>query len=139
MAFQRKSKSSTGLKAKLDKVFSLYIRLRDCDENGTFRCISCNRILPFEQGDCGHYVNRQHMALRWNELNCNIQCRRCNRFDEGNIQGYRQGLVRKYGEQQVLLLESRKYETKKWTQFELETLIKYYEGEVKRLRKEKRL
>lgn len=130
---------TTGLKAKLDRVFSQYIRLRDMMPGGVFRCISCGQIKPIEQADCGHYINRQHMATRFSEMNCNAQCRSCNRFDEGNMQGYRRGLVQKYGEQRVLLLEAQKYETRKYTEFEYEALIKHYRAEIKRMLEEKRL
>lgn len=128
-----KTKRPTGLKAKLDKVFSQYIRLRDRMPGGVFRCISCGQIKPIEQADCGHYINRQHMATRFSEMNCNAQCRSCNRFDEGNIQGYRRGLVQKYGEQRVLLLEAQKYETRKYTDFEYEALIKHYRAEIRKM------
>ena len=124
---------TTGLKAKLDRVFSQYIRLRDMMPGGVFRCISCGQIKPIEQADCGHYINRQHMATRFSEMNCNAQCRSCNRFDEGNMQGYRRGLVQKYGEQRVLLLEAKKYETRKYTDFEYEALIKHYRAEIKKM------
>ena len=129
---------TTGLKAKLDRVFSQYIRLRDMMPGGVFRCISCGQIKPIEQADCGHYINRQHMATRFSEMNCNAQCRSCNRFDEGNMQGYRRGLVQKYGEQRVLLLEAQKYETRKYTDFEYEALIKHYRAEIKRMLAEKK-
>ena len=118
--------------AKLDKVFSLYIRLRD-SENGVFKCISCGKYKRFEQADCGHYVNRQHMSLRYSEMNCNAQCRHCNRFLEGNIQGYRRGLIDKYGESNVELLESMQNKTNKISEFELEEMIKYYQSKVKEL------
>ena len=118
----------SNLKAKLDKEFSLYIRLRDCMPNGFFRCISCGQIKPFEQADCGHYVNRQHMATRFDEMNC---------FDEGNMQGYRKGLVSKYGEQAVMLLEAKKNQSRKYSDFEYEILIKHYKELSKKLRKEK--
>ena len=39
-----KIKKKPDLVAKLDKVFSRYIRLRDCMPNGYFRCISCGQI-----------------------------------------------------------------------------------------------
>lgn len=125
------------LKAKLDKEFSQYIRLRDCMPNGFFRCISCGQIKPFAQADCGHYINRQHMSTRFDEMNCNAQCRHCNRFDEGNIQGYRKGLVQKYGEQAVVLLEAKKNQHRKYSDFEYEALIKHYKELNKKLRKEK--
>lgn len=124
-------------KGKLDRIFSKYIRLRDMMKGGVFKCISCGRILPIEQADCGHYINRQHMSTRFSEMNCNAQCRSCNRFDEGNMSGYRAGLVRKYGEARVVLLEAKKYETRKYTEFEYDALIKHYQAEVKRLMAEK--
>ena len=124
---------------KLDTVFSRFIRLRDARKDGTFQCISCGRILPLDQADCGHYINRQHMSTRFSEKNCNAQCRSCNRFDEGNMQGYRRGLILKYGEPAVLLLESMKNQTNKISDFEYSTMIKYYQGEVKRLKEEKQI
>lgn len=133
----RKVKNS--LKNKLDKVFSMYIRLRDVSVNGTFRCISCGKIKEFSQADCGHYINRQHMSVRFSEKNCNAQCRQCNRFDEGNIQGYRRGLISKYDEATVLILESMKYEFNKISDVEYKFMIDHYTKEVKRLKKEKQL
>ena len=134
-----KVKKPTNLKAKLDKVFAEFIRLRDTMPNGFTRCISCGKIIPYAETDCGHYLNRQHTATRFDEMNCNAQCRSCNRFDEGNIVGYRRGLVNKYGEKRVLLLESRKYDVKKYSEFEYKVLIDYYQKKVKELRKEKDL
>lgn len=132
-----KSGKHPDLKSKLDKEFSLFIRLRDAMPNGYFRCISCGQIKRFEQADCGHYINRQHMSTRFDEMNCNAQCRKCNRFMEGNIQGYRQGLITKYGEQRVLLLEAKKNQTRKYSDFEYKELIKYYKALNAKLRKEK--
>lgn len=134
-----KVKKKPDLAAKLDRVFSRYIRLRDCMPNGYFRCISCGQIKPFEQADCGHYINRQHMGTRYHEVNCNAQCRKCNRFMEGNMQGYRQGLVAKYGERRVLVLESMKSQTRKYSDFELTELSKYYKALGDKLSKEKGL
>ena len=132
-------KKKPDLKAMLDKEFSLYIRLRDAMPGGFFHCISCGQIKPFEQADCGHYINRQHMSTRFDEMNCNAQCRKCNRFMEGNMSGYRRGLVAKYGERRVLLLESKKNQTRKYSDFEYAELIKYYKALNAKLRKEKGL
>lgn len=129
----------SSLKTRLDTVFAMFIRLRDAMPNGMFRCISCGRLLPFDQSDCGHYINRQHMATRFNEKNCNAQCRKCNRFDEGNIQGYRRGLIAKYGEPTVLMLEAIKNQINKISDFEYRAMIDYYRKEVKRLKKEKQI
>ncbi len=121
---------------KADTAFSLYIRTRDAQPfSGThFRCISCQRILPISKADCGHYINRQHMALRFSELNCHAQCSHCNRFDEGNASGYRQGLIDKIGEDKVLLLEAQKYTTNKLSVFEIEAIAKHYRAETKKFK-----
>ena len=58
---------------------------------------------------------------------------------EGNMSGYRRGLVAKYGEQRVLLLESKKNQTRKYSDFEYAELIKYYKVLNVKLRKEKGL
>lgn len=130
----------SNLKNQLDTVFSQYIRLRDMIPNTTiFRCISCGMIKPINQADCGHYINRQHMSTRYSEINCNAQCRHCNRFDEGNMQGYRRGLVNKYGETKVTLLESQKYEVRKYSDFEYKALIQHYKKEIKRILDERGL
>ena len=117
---------------KLDKVFSLYIRQRD-SENGFFKCISCGQIKPYDQCDCGHYINRQHISTRFDEKNCNAQCRKCNRFEEGNAQGYRRGLIEKYGEKAVELLEIKKFNTSHLNLPEIEILTKYYKEKIKEL------
>ncbi|MCI1681418.1 MAG: recombination protein NinG [Bacteroides sp.] len=122
---------------RLDNVFSLYIRLRDASPNGTFRCISCGQIKSFEQADCGHYISRQHMSLRFDEKNCNAQCKTCNEYQDGNIQRYRMGLITKYGEETVEWMESQKNQINKISESDLRDKIAYYRKEVKRLEKEK--
>lgn len=119
-------------KAKLDRVFSEYIRKRD-SKDGYFTCISCGRVLPYEQADCGHYINRKHMITRYSEVNCAAQCRKCNRFDEGNMSGFRNGLVSRYGEERVLILEMQKDKTKRYSDVEYKVLIEHYKNEINKL------
>ena len=116
-----------------DNAFSLFIRTRDAQPfSGThFRCISCGKIKPIEQADCGHYINRQHMSLRYSELNCHAQCRHCNRFDEGNVQEYRRHLIEKLGEEKVVLLEAMKHTSNKLSVFELKAIASHYKQETK--------
>jgi len=61
---------------KLDTIFSKYIRRRDCGY-GYAPCISCGKPVTYDTSDCGHYENRKHMATRYDEINCNAQCRNC--------------------------------------------------------------
>lgn len=118
---------------KLDKVFSLYIRLRDVMPNGMFRCISCGKIKPYAQEDCGHYISRIHMATRFDEDNCHGECRNCNRLSADHLIGYRKNLIQKIGLDRVSSLEWKHNQIKHWTKEELREKIAYYTKEVKRL------
>jgi hypothetical protein len=105
--------------AKAQKVFNAWIRERDKD----FGCISCGA----QVNHAGHYLSAGHHGhLRFNEVNVNGQCLRCNNFLHGNLINYRQGLVKKYGEEKVLMLEAKARQTKKWSRVELEAIINEY-------------
>jgi 5-methylcytosine-specific restriction endonuclease McrA len=117
----------------LDRIFSEYIRRRDSDENGYGRCISCGKIVHWKDADAGHFVNRAHMALRYDEKNVNLQCRSCNRFDEGNSIGYSEGLVRKYGPEVLDYLKIKKHNLCKFGKFEIDLLKKEYKRKIKEI------
>lgn len=139
---KKTKKTSTGRKktnlvAKLDKVFSLYIRLRDSMPNGYFKCISCGQIKRFDQADCGHFYSRTHMATRFDEDNAHSECSFCNRFCADHLIGYQTNLIKKIGMSRFELLRVKSHSVKKWSDFELEAMIKHYTLEVKRLSSEK--
>lgn len=120
------------IKAKLDKVFSRYIRLRDTNGDGrTFTCISCGKVKPVEQMDAGHFWNRIHLATRWDERNVWGECRYCNRFDENHLLAYKNHLIERIGQRQYDILEMKHRMPAKWTDFEGKALIDYYTREVK--------
>lgn len=145
---------------KLDKVISLYVRMRDSRyfHYKYFRCISCGRVLPIDQADCGHYHSRTHMSLRFDTRNCNAECRRCNRFSSDHLIGYRKNLIRKLGllsykqkhpnipaieeevkrlgEQQLDMMDVEKHQTKKWSVFELQKLYQYYSALILKMKEE---
>ena len=124
---------------QLDRIFSLYIRLRDALPNGMVKCISCGRYFPFTQVDCGHFYSRIHTSTRWDEDNCNAECRYCNRMSSEHLIGYRANLVRKIGEQRVALLEVKAHQTVKRDDYVLKLLIEDYKKKVEALLKEKQI
>lgn len=115
------------LKKKAQATFNAYIRARDNDKG----CISCSGQVQ----NAGHYYSEgHHPALQFNEVNVNGQCVRCNRYLHGNLINYRIGLVKRYGEQKVLLLEwTAKKPAKRWKRIELIAIIQYYQEETKKL------
>ena len=92
----RPKKEST-LKKNLDDVFSKFIRQRDADKNGMVRCCSCGTMLHWKDSDASHFVSRKYLYTRYDERNVHASCRKCNRFLEGNKEGYSLFLINKYG------------------------------------------
>lgn len=145
---------------QLDKILSLYVRMRDSREfhYKYFRCISCGRVLPISEADCGHYHSRVHMSLRFDTRNVNAECRRCNRFSSDHLIGYRKNLilklgmlsfkqkhpnetpimeeVKRLGEQQLDLMDVEKHQAKKWSAFELQQLYQYYAALILKMKEE---
>ncbi len=126
-------------KEALDKVFSEFVRLRDSNDEGIGLCISCGKPVHWKKANNGHFVNRGHMSLRFSETNCNLQCINCNLWDEGNNEGYRRGLIKKYGPEIIDKLYLAKSQVNKFSKFELEAMVKHYKAEVKKLKEEKGL
>ena len=134
---KKRQTSQATLVKKLDKIYSKYIRLRDAMDGGLTRCISCGQIKPFDKMDCGHFFSRTHMSVRFDEDNTHSECSFCNRFCADHLIGYRESLIRKIGLKRFELLNWKAHQTKKWSCFELEELIKYYTILVDKLSKEK--
>ena len=111
---------------KLWKQFSEYIRRRDADENGNCSCITCGLVRHWKQMDCGHGIGRQHWGCRYSEKNNHAQCKRCNGFEGGKREVYKEVINKRYGPDTWDLLELASRKAKKYSQFEIDTLEKYY-------------
>ncbi len=142
----RKKKKSTSTKVKkpnlvkkLDRIFSLYIRLRDVMPGGYGKCISCGRIKPYDELDCGHFHSRIHMSTRFDEDNCHAECRYCNRMSADHLIKYQYNLIRKIGIGRFEKLNIKAHSTTHWLDSELEEKIQYYKNEVIRLSHEKQV
>lgn len=107
---------------KTQIVFNRWIRERDKDKG----CISCGSQVT----EAGHYYSQgHHSSLRFNEVNTNGQCTRCNCFLHGSLIHYGAGLKKRYSEQQISLLDSiaTRNPVKRWSRTELELIIIIYE------------
>jgi len=83
------------LKAKAIEYFNAFIRERDKNKP----CISCGGGGELE---AGHYwAAGNYESVRFNEVNTNGQCKKCNSFLHGNLILYGKALVKKYGQEEV--------------------------------------
>lgn len=122
-----------------DKYFSAFIRLRDSDDTGILKCISCGILIHWKKADAGHFIKRQYKSLRFNEKNVNGQFTICNWLLQGNDINYAKGLIKKYGEGILDELLATKNRTLPMGKFELKHIADYYRMRFNQLKKLKGL
>lgn len=103
---------------KLDNLISKHVRERDSE------CITCGAAFELE---CGHFMGRTAMSTRFDERNCNAQCRVCNSNEHGDIDAYKYRIDEKWGEGTADELVLLSKQIKKWDEHELREMIKRYE------------
>ena len=115
--------------AALWKAFSIYIRVRDADENGVCKCFTCGRLTIWNKNtDCGHGIGRQHKATKYNEKNNHAQCKKCNGFEGGMREKYKEEMNKRYGGYTWELMEIAARKSVKLGVNEIDTLTKQYEN-----------
>ena len=103
-----KTKSLAKWKKELDSIFSKFIRQRDGGQ-----CFTCSKKDEPKFMQCGHFVPRQYLAVRFDERNCNCQCYACNMLYNGQPSAYAIRLKAKYGEGIIEELEKARLVTTK--------------------------
>lgn len=135
----RKSKNRKLAKAKADRYFSEYIRLRDADDTGYAICCTCGSREYWRQMDAGHFITRDRMATRYHEYNCHAQCRLCNRFQGGHQYKHAKFIEDTHGREIPEELLERAKETKVYTQEDFERCAQRYRDAAALVRSRKGL
>ena len=131
-------KTISKLKKELDKWFSLFIRLRSANEYGMVQCFTCGIVRGYKDGmQNGHFQSRKHIATRFDEENCQVQCIACNMFRQGEQFKFGMNLDAKYGEGKAEELEYLARTIHKVSRVEYEEQISYYKKLVENLKEEK--
>jgi hypothetical protein len=124
-----KPEKKVDLEKKAWKIFSLYVRLRDAQETtgGTqfCKCITCERVKPFEDMDAGHCFSRTCKDIIFDTRNVSGQCRGCNgrRENRGEQFAHKKAIREKYGQKVLEELEYRSKKMKQWREPELLEVI----------------
>lgn len=118
---------------KLDRLTSEYVRKSHADKNGLAYCYTCGMRLPWQQLDCGHFRSRRFIQTRFDLDNLRPQCQLCNRFKHGNLEIYREKLVKEIGLEKVEEIETRP--SRKPFEIELENQISEIKTKLDNLQK----
>lgn len=108
---RRKDPTITTLKKKLWKIFSIYIRMRDClKTTGTTThglCCTCGADKPISQLQAGHFIPGRADSILFDPSGVHAQCYRCNIKRQGEWLKYFRFMEKKYGREFVLELMDR--------------------------------
>lgn len=118
---------------RADHVFSSYIRRRDANKQNPFylNCFTCGKPERIEFAHCMHFIDRDQMAVRYDEMNAHGGCENCNCFDPSHKIKYHDAMVTKYGEEKLDELIDRSRSLAKLMRHELVELIEHYKIKLK--------
>lgn len=116
---------------ELDGLVSEVVRRSNANEYGQVACISCDKLLPWRESDCAHFIDRGNNATRFNLMNLAPACQECNRYNEDE---HRRLWAEKLGPDMVSYLESEGRSLRKLMRFEVEKGIELMKVKLKELR-----
>lgn len=130
---KKKTKKPSVRKLKKDAwtIFSRYIRLRESDENGELRCVTCGHQAFWKEMHAGHFIGGRMNSILFDERNVHPQCVACNMFKEGNKVEYFRYMQEEYNDEVIDELRFLSKQSKKFTIDDLEGMVKRYKGWVK--------
>jgi hypothetical protein len=121
------------LKKKLDKVFSEYIRRRNADHLGRVKCFTCGVEKHWKEQQAGHFQSRSHYSTRWDEVNVQVQCVKCNMYRQGEQYKFGMYLDQRFGDGTAEELEYRAKTIVKLNRVDYEEAIERYKQKIKEL------
>ena len=83
-------------------------------------CVTCGKT---ERLQLGHLITRARYGVRWDLMNCHIQCAGCNFRHEFQPEIYTQWFICEYGAEKYIELCKRAETQGKYTIDELETML----------------
>ncbi len=121
----RKKPTVSQLKKKCDALHSEYIR-RKFAEDGYVKCVTCGKVAPWKEMQCGHYISRRFNSTRFLEENTHVQCACCNVFHHGEMDKYALYMIEMYGKEFLDELNELRKQTKQFRIAELREMIENY-------------
>tara|TARA_R110002074_G_scaffold185362_1_gene350762 strand:+ start:369 stop:743 length:375 start_codon:yes stop_codon:yes gene_type:complete len=123
----------------MDKAFSLFIRLRDTDDLGIGKCITCNKRVFWKEADAGHFISRTYLGTRFDDRNVNLQCKGCNGFKNGEQYKHGVAINMLYGDDTADELWAIARGSHKWDRARYIETIAFYNSRVQSLREQKQV
>jgi len=110
------------------------------DDLGLCVCFTCGIQKPWNKGiHGGHFIGRANntFRVRWDEVNVQCQCIKCNSYLEGNKFIFGVNLNTKYGQDTATKLKIKSTKSFNPDIFDMESKIEFYKEAVKKLKLER--
>ena len=121
------------LKKKLDVLFSQYIRRRNADHLGRVKCFTCGIEKHWKEQQAGHFQSRSHHSTRWDEVNVQVQCVKCNMYRQGEQYKFGMYLDQRFGDGTAEEIEYRAKTIVKLNRVDYEEAIERYKQKIREL------
>ena len=135
-AIKTKKENTTLANLKINVRYDCHNYIKERDKGKP--CVSCGGAWS-KYHQAGHWKKAElYSTLKFNELNIHNQCKKCNLFEDGNVQKYSDRIhlriTREEKEELEHLAELEKKGVHKWDREELKAIRKYYQTKLKQLK-----
>lgn len=114
--------------------FSMFIRLRDSGPDGYAQCCTCPRNAHWRTMDAGHWKTRGKEATLFDEHNVHLQCKGCNKWQNGKELEHEQHIIRKYGPDEPQRIKTKAVQRCQRTLFDYQFIEDTYRQRVELIR-----
>lgn len=123
-----KKKSIRQLDKELRALIQKLVRLK-ASKNGKCKCVTCGKIDSYKRMQGGHFLKSEtYPKARFEEWNINVQCPKCNMWDEGNRIEYFLYMEKKHGRKKLdSLIEESKGSIKRPRDWYEDKILEYKE------------
>ncbi len=135
---KRKDSPLTKAKKDLGKIFSMYIRMRDCFEatatldNGI--CCTCNKLYTIKKLQAGHFIPGRMDSILFEPTCVHAQCYRCNMRRQGEWVKYYRFMQKKYGQAQIDYLMELSEQVRRIDETWIVSTVVYYLSKIDELK-----
>lgn len=125
----RSNDKKTRTRAAREACHFYITHIRDKDKE----CISCGTKTANDWHASHFHDSGQFSGIRYEEINIHKSCEACNTYGHGQKIGYREGIIKRYGQAYMDRMDEIKNggRTKRWTNEELLQIENYYKEKTK--------
>lgn len=111
-------------------------RLQEANEAGYCQCITCGKIVKWNECDGGHFIPRRYRGTELDPDNVWPQCIECNRYSTITRVEFAEKVAEKIGWKKVNSLEARKCD---YNSPHYPSLVRQFTSEAEAVKREKGL